>query len=55
MNVVYGLSDGADLDGVYAMTPGFLSLFSEDDKRPSILLKVSICERFRGGRTSSVV
>lgn len=56
MNVMDGLSDGADLDGVYAMAPGSLSLFPEDDERPSVLNRVSeYGGRGRGrGRTSSV-
>lgn len=46
--------DGAHLDGVYAMAPGFLCLFSEDNERPAILPRVSIGRGGGGGGTSSV-
>lgn len=48
------MRDSAHLDGGYAMTSSFLSLFSEDNKWPAVLLQVSIFQRRERGRTSSV-
>ena len=55
MSDVERTSGGAHLDGFYAMTPGFFSLFSEDNEWPAVLLEVNIVQYRGRGRTSSVV
>lgn len=54
VNGIDRVRDGAHLDGAYAMTPGFLCLFSEDDKRSAVLPEMSLFQCRGHGHTSSV-